>query len=88
MRLRFSPAQQAWMFLFGDRPVRLHGQALFFGARVEALDAARSVGLRVAPDGLVTLAEPPRTADPGDDARMERTRARREAQDDARYGER
>lgn len=67
LRLEYFPAQSAYAFTFGERPLRVHdGVDLYFGDRDEAERAARSAGLVVASDGSVDVAD---AGEPIDDSR-------------------
>jgi hypothetical protein len=47
MILRWLPANQAWVFMFGDAPTRLDGEGLFYSTRKEAEEAAKRHGLKL-----------------------------------------
>lgn len=58
MYLRFLPANQAWVFLFGDdletaQIIDMGDYGKFFPTRSEAVDAAESCGLQVDAPGAV-----------------------------------
>lgn len=57
MRLIFLPANNAYVFVFGDQLTRLEGFPLFFQTRREAVDAAHARGLNVDRRGRVTAAK-------------------------------
>jgi hypothetical protein len=46
-RLVYSHVNAAYLFLFGDAPLRMHKEQLFFETRAQAIAAARRRGLRV-----------------------------------------
>ena len=53
MKLVYLPANQAWIFLFGDSIQRVGNNPLFFKSSFEAVHAAKSVGLHVYRNGSV-----------------------------------
>lgn len=57
MYLCYLPANQAYVFTMQDRKqmVRLHDGPMLFGTREEAINQARSVGLRVLKDGSLEV---------------------------------
>lgn len=55
-RLRFSRVNSAWLFMFGDAPLQLHGAPMFFETKGAALDAADDLGLAVDGAGNVSVA--------------------------------
>lgn len=57
MKLRFLTPNNAWMFVYGDCPIRLNGEPLTFPTRKAAVQAAADRGLNVTPDGNVEAKE-------------------------------
>jgi hypothetical protein len=49
MKLMFSDINSAWLFVFGDAPLRIEGEPLFFEYRTQAVEAAGRHGIAVAP---------------------------------------
>ncbi len=48
MKLVFSDINSAWLFMFGDAPLRIEGEPLFFEYRSQAVEAAGRKGITVA----------------------------------------
>jgi len=56
-RLIYSAPNAAWFFIFGDAPLRLENEELFFATRLGAIEAAQRHGLQVSRTGDVTTSE-------------------------------
>lgn len=54
-RLVYLTANGVFMFMFGDAPLRLHEEPMFFASRLAAVDAAKRKGLVVESDGRVRV---------------------------------
>ena len=54
MRLRYLPANQAYVFTFGEQLIRLAGEPMFYSTRKEAVAMARHYGMTVDKRGLVS----------------------------------
>jgi hypothetical protein len=56
-RLCYLPVNMAWVFLFGDTPIRLdYVDQTLFPTRADAISAALLCGLWVSRDGHVSVA--------------------------------
>jgi hypothetical protein len=60
MYLKYLPANQAWVFLFGHDIntaviTDMGGFGRFFTKRSEAVEAARQCGMNVSDDGVVSI---------------------------------
>lgn len=53
MRLQYLPANQAWVFVFGDQLVRMGDGPMFHETRADAVAAANACTLAVLKSGLV-----------------------------------
>ena len=54
MTLGYLPANAAYAFLFGDSPIRVRDESLFFATRRDAIRAANHAGLHVDSHDVVT----------------------------------
>jgi hypothetical protein len=53
MRLEWSGANGAWVFTFGDSPLRIRDESMFYPARSQAVAVAKRYGMRVLKSGAV-----------------------------------
>lgn len=53
IQLVYLPGNAAWMFRFGDAPLRIGEEAMFFTTRIDAAYAASRHRLGVEADGTV-----------------------------------
>ncbi len=56
MRLRYLPANMAWVFVFGDQIIPMGDHSRFHASRADAVRAAAEHGLAVSRSGVVSAA--------------------------------